>query len=79
MNFRAICVVSRKDPVLECTHKNVEKCHFTYKTIFTPVQEQVKNIFDPARGESRTILITLFLSLSKHYKTIINNVTDVKC
>merc|ERR1711981_1466188 len=22
----------QKDPILECTHKNVEKCHYTYVT-----------------------------------------------
>ena len=31
----------KKDPILECTHKNVEKCHYTYVTEFTPVQEEV--------------------------------------
>ena len=25
----------------ECTHKNVEKCHYTYVTQFTPTQEEV--------------------------------------
>ena len=30
-----------KDPVLECTHKSVEKCHYTYVTEFTPVQEEI--------------------------------------
>jgi hypothetical protein len=30
-----------KTPVLECTHKNVEKCHYTYITEFTPSQEEV--------------------------------------
>lgn len=30
-----------KDPILECTHKNVEKCHYTYKTQFKPSQEEV--------------------------------------
>jgi hypothetical protein len=41
----------RKDPVLECTHKNVEKCHFTYKTIFTPIQEQVWELIKPCSGD----------------------------
>ena len=27
-----------KEPILECTHKNVEKCHYTYVTQFTPTQ-----------------------------------------
>ena len=30
-----------KDPILECTHKNIEKCHYTYVTQFTPAQEEV--------------------------------------
>ena len=30
-----------KEPILECTHKNVEKCHYTYVTQFTPSQEEV--------------------------------------
>ena len=30
-----------KEPVLECTHKNVEKCHYTYVTQFTPAKEEV--------------------------------------
>merc|ERR1712061_328068 len=30
-----------KDPILECTHKNVEKCHYTYVTQFNPAQEEV--------------------------------------
>ena len=25
----------------ECTHKSVEKCHYTYVTEFTPVQEEI--------------------------------------
>merc|ERR1712012_615141 len=31
----------QKDPILECTHKNVEKCHYTYVTQFKPAQEEV--------------------------------------
>jgi len=31
----------KKDPILECTHKNVEKCHYTYVTQFSPAQEEV--------------------------------------
>lgn len=34
-------MLSRKDPVLECVHKSVEKCHYTYKTQFVPIQEEV--------------------------------------
>ena len=30
-----------KEPVLECTHKNIEKCHYTYVTEFSPTQEEV--------------------------------------
>jgi hypothetical protein len=30
----------KKDPILECTHKNVEKCHYTYITYFKPSQEE---------------------------------------
>ena len=29
-----------KDPILECKHKNVEKCHYTYVTVFNPQQEE---------------------------------------
>jgi len=27
-----------KDPILECTHKNIEKCHYSYVTQFKPSQ-----------------------------------------
>jgi len=30
-----------KEPILECTHKNTEQCHFTYVTQFAPAQEEV--------------------------------------
>jgi len=30
-----------KDSILECVHKNIEKCHYTYVTQFTPAQEEV--------------------------------------
>lgn len=30
-----------KTPILECTHQNVEKCHYTYITQFKPTQEQI--------------------------------------
>ena len=30
-----------KEPILECTHKNTEQCHYTYVTKFTPVPEEV--------------------------------------
>jgi len=29
-----------KDPILECTHKDVEQCHYTYITYFKPSQER---------------------------------------
>ena len=36
------CIDSlEKDTVLECTHKNVEQCHYTYVTEFVPSQEEV--------------------------------------
>ncbi len=31
----------QSDPILECTHKNVEKCHYTYVTQFNPAQEEI--------------------------------------
>ena len=30
-----------KDPILNCVHQNVEKCHYTYVTFFKPTQEEV--------------------------------------
>jgi len=30
-----------KDPILECKHKNINKCHYTYVTYFKPAQEEV--------------------------------------
>ena len=30
----------QSDPILECTHKSVEKCHYTYVTQFEPTQEE---------------------------------------
>ena len=30
-----------KEPILECTHKNMEKCHYTYVTQFQPSQEEI--------------------------------------
>jgi len=30
-----------KEPILECTHKNTEQCHYTYVTKFSPAQEEV--------------------------------------
>merc|ERR1712223_2297090 len=42
-----LCVVKEesvetfaKDPILECNHKDVEKCHYTYITFFKPSQEE---------------------------------------
>merc|ERR1712018_123382 len=31
----------KKDPILECTHKDTEQCHYTYVTKFKPSQEEV--------------------------------------
>ena len=31
----------QKDPIMECTHKNTEQCHYTYVTQFTPSQEEI--------------------------------------
>ena len=31
----------KRDPILECTHKQVEKCHYTYVTQFTPTAEEI--------------------------------------
>ena len=30
-----------KSPILECVHKEVEQCHYTYVTQFKPSQEEV--------------------------------------
>ena len=30
------------EPILQCTHKKVEKCHYTYITKFMPSQEEVR-------------------------------------
>jgi len=30
-----------KDPLLTCVHRSVQKCHYTYRTQFTPSQEEV--------------------------------------
>merc|ERR1712123_143828 len=35
-----LCCVD-KEPILECTHKNTEQCHYTYVTQFKPSQEEV--------------------------------------
>ena len=44
----------RKDPVLSCVHKSVEKCHYTYTTQFVPVTEEV-------------VTTTILLKIFKHY------------
>jgi len=31
----------KKDPILECTHKDVEQCHYTYVTQFRPTQQEL--------------------------------------
>ena len=33
--------ITKKDPILECTHKTVEQCHYTYVTQFRPSQQQL--------------------------------------
>merc|ERR1712025_581185 len=30
-----------KEPILQCTHKNTEQCHYTYVTQFKPTQQEV--------------------------------------
>ena len=30
-----------KEPLLQCTHKKLQKCHYTYITKFSPIQEEV--------------------------------------
>ena len=32
-----------KDPILECNHKDVEKCHYTYVTEFEANKEELCN------------------------------------
>ena len=36
-----------KEPILECTHKNVEQCHYSYITQFTPTQVNYITQFTP--------------------------------
>ena len=31
----------KRDPILECTHRNEEKCHYTYITQFSPTAEEI--------------------------------------
>ena len=31
----------KRDPILECTHRDEEKCHYTYVTQFTPTAEEI--------------------------------------
>ena len=43
-----------KEPILKCTLKNVEKCHYTYITQFTPIREEVHTrIFSTGVAEAR--------------------------
>ena len=56
----------RKDPVLSCVHKKVEKCHYTYTTQFIPVTEEV---CDPHYEKRCTIT----------YKQVAQNDTLVHC
>ena len=39
-----------KEPILKCTLKNVEKCHYTYITQFTPIREEVGTGKGGSRG-----------------------------
>ena len=41
MTKLTIYFVFRKDPVLSCVHKSIEKCHYTYTTQFVPNTEEV--------------------------------------
>merc|ERR1719291_1634241 len=44
------CVASlKKDPILECTHKNVEQCHYTYSITFNQqaYNETVRKCYTP--------------------------------
>ena len=38
-----------KEPILECTHKNVEQCHYSYITQFTPTQVNYITQFTPTQ------------------------------
>merc|ERR1712117_505617 len=42
-----------KEPILECTHKNTEQCHYTYVTQFEPSMEEVceENIEKVCNGQ----------------------------
>eukprot|EP00091_Calanus_sinicus_P008639 TRINITY_DN20793_c0_g1_i1.p1 TRINITY_DN20793_c0_g1~~TRINITY_DN20793_c0_g1_i1.p1 ORF type:complete len:138 (-),score=47.78 TRINITY_DN20793_c0_g1_i1:126-491(-) len=31
----------KKEPILECTHKNTEQCHYTYVTQFKPLLRSI--------------------------------------
>ena len=33
--------VARREPVVECVHKSVERCHYTYTTQFEPHVQEV--------------------------------------
>lgn len=50
-----------KEPMLKCTHKEVEKCHYTYITKFTATQEQVRSIVTQTYGISNKILAWFIL------------------
>ena len=48
-NDGRLCVVKEdlierleKEPILQCSHSNEEKCHYTYITFFNPAQEELQ-------------------------------------
>ena len=60
-----------KDPILECTHKNREQCHYTYVTQFTSSQEEVTLIkLNGGRGRGKLRDEDLFsvFSVCRSYK-----------
>ena len=60
----------QKDPILECTHKNVEKCHYTYVTQFSPVQEEVcKENFEKTCINKTIVRGTMQVTTSQHCHT----------
>ena len=52
-----------KEPLLKCTHKKLQKCHYTYITKFSPIQEEVSKIIKSLslRKMLQNVLTNLFL------------------